>query len=187
MIIFWIFLGILALLVLYVIIIFNRLIVLRMRTNEAWSDIKVQMKRRYDLIPNLVTTVKGYASHEKAVFENVTKARSVAMGAETPGEKIKAENELTKTIKSLFAVAENYPQLRASENFQKLQEELTGTEDKIEASRRFYNANVRDFNTAIQVFPSNMIAPVLGFKNFDLFELAEGEKEAAGKAPEVKF
>lgn len=187
MIIIWIILGALALLVLYVIIIFNRLITLKVRTNEAWSDIKVQMKRRYDLIPNLVATVKGYASHEKVVFENVTRARSAAMGAENPNEKIKAENELTKTIKSLFAVAENYPQLRTSENFQKLQEDLTQTEDKIEASRRFYNANVRDFNTAIQVFPANLIANIFNFKSFDLFELAESEKEAAEKAPEIKF
>jgi len=187
MIIIWILLIILALLIIYIVFAFNRLVILRMRTREAQSDIKVQLKRRYDLIPNLINTVKGYAKHEQEVFENVTAARSKAMGAGSPQEELKAQGELTKTLKSLFAVAENYPQLRASENFQKLQDELSDTEDKIQASRRFYNANVRDYNTIIQVFPSNIIASMFSFKEFDLYELEEGEKEAANKAPEVKF
>lgn len=187
MFILWIVLGIILLLILYAIIAFNRLVILRVRTSEAWSDIAVQLKRRYDLIPNLVNTVKGYAGHEKTVFEDVTRARADALNAQAPADKIKAENELTKTIKSLFAVSENYPQLRASENFQKLQDELTDAEDKIQASRRFYNENVRDFNTGIQVFPASLIAGAFNFKPFDLFEIEESEKTAANQAPEVKF
>jgi len=183
----WIVIAVVAILAIYVIYAFNRLISLRNRTKEAWSDIEVQLKRRYDLIPNLVNTVKGYASHEKGVFEKVTQARANALSAKGPEEKMKAENELSGTLKSLFAVAEAYPNLRASENFQKLQDELTDAEDKIQASRRFYNANVRDFNTIIEVFPSNIIAGMFSFKQFELFELAEEEKEAANKAPEVKF
>jgi len=187
MIFIWILVGLVALIILWLIIVFNGLIALRMRMKEAWSDIEVQLKRRYDLIPNLVSTVKDYASHEKEVFENVTQARAKAMGAQSPEESIRAENELTKTLKTLFAVAENYPQLRASENFQKLQDELTDAEDKIQAARRFYNANVRDFNIRCQTFPSNIVASMFGFKQGELFEIEEGEKEAAKKAPEVKF
>jgi len=163
--------------------VYNGLIKLRNRTDEAWSDIDVQLKRRHDLIPNLVETVKGYASHEKQLFENVTKARSEAMQAKTPEEHAKAENALTATLKSLFAVAENYPELRASENFAKLQDELSDTENKIQASRRFYNGNVRDFNTRMQVFPNNLIAGILGFKKYEFFEIEEMERET----PEVKF
>jgi LemA protein len=174
-------------LALYAVYAFNRLISLRNRTREAWSDIEVQLKRRYDLIPNLVNTVKGYASHEKEVFEKVTSARANALSAQGPKEVIQAENQLSQTLKSLFAVAEAYPNLRASENFQKLQDELTDAEDKIQASRRFYNGNVRDFNTIVEIFPSNVIANMFSFKSFELFELEEGEKVAANKAPEVKF
>ena len=150
---------------------------LNVRTDEAWSDIDVQLKRRYDLIPNLIETVKGYATHEKAIFENVTKARSEALGAKGLADKAKAENQVTEALKSVFAVAEAYPDLKANENFAKLQDELTDTEDKIQASRRFYNGNVRDFNIAIQVFPSNMIAGSLGFKNRELFEIEDATQK----------
>jgi len=162
--------------VLGIIAIYNGLIRSRNRVDEAWSDIDVQLKRRHDLIPNLIETVKGYAKHEKEVFEKVTKARTEAMGAQTVQEKDKAENMLSGALKSLFAVAEAYPDLKANENFGKLQDELTDTEDKIQASRRFYNGNVRDFNTKIQVFPTNMFANMLGFKAYEFFEV-EGEEE----------
>jgi LemA protein len=174
----WIVLGILLVLGLWVAGVYNGLIGLKNRVEEAKSDIDVQTKRRYDLIPNLVETVKGYAKHEKQVFTEVTKARTAAMGAKSMAKKAEAENMLSETIKSLFAVAENYPQLRANENFLKLQDELTGTEDKIEASRRFYNANVRDFNIKIQVFPNNIIAKNLGFTAREMFEAQGAEKEA---------
>ncbi|MCD6085894.1 LemA family protein, partial [bacterium] len=162
--------GVLAVLVLWIIFIYNRLVTLKNRVREAWSDIEVQLKRRYNLIPNLVETVKGYASHEKEVFEKVTQARTKAIGAQNLKEKAIAENMLSNTLKSLFAVAENYPQLKSSENFQKLQEELTDTEDKIQAARRFYNGNVRDFNIKIESFPSNIIAKIFNFKKVEFFE-----------------
>ena len=144
---------------------------------EAWSDIDVQLKRRYDLIPNLINTVKGYAAHEKEVFEKVTEARTRAMNAGSTQEKAEAENMLSGTLKSLFAVSENYPDLKANQNFLELQRELTDTEDKIQASRRFYNGNARDFNIKIQVFPNNLIAGILNFTKREFFEAAEGEKE----------
>ena len=156
---------------------------MRNRTKEAWSDIDVQLKRRHELIPNLVETVKGYAKHEKELFERVTEARANAISAKGAAEAGKAENVLTDALKSVFAVAENYPQLRASENFQKLQDELTDTENKIEASRRFYNGNVRDFNTKIQVFPNSVVAGIISAKDFELFQMAEAEKAT----PQVKF
>jgi len=180
----WIILGLVVVFGFWLVAVYNGLIRLKNQTDEAWSDIDVQLKRRYDLIPNLIETVKGYAKHEKEVFENVTNARAKAMGAQSPEEKGKAENMLSGALKSLFAVAENYPQLRASENFAKLQDELSDTENKIQASRRFYNGNVRDFNTKIQVFPNNMIAQRLGFKAREFFEL---EEEAAKEAPKVNF
>jgi len=167
----------------YVIGVFNGLVRLRTQSQEAFSDIDVQTKRRYDLIPNLVETVKGYAKHEREVFENVTKARTAAMGAGTLADKAAKENMLSDTLKSLFAVAENYPELKANENFLALQEELSTTENKIEASRRFYNANVRDLNIKVDQFPSNVIAGMFAFKKMDLFE-AEGE---AREAIKVKF
>jgi len=179
----WILIGVIAILIVWFIAVFNGIVSLRNRTQEAWSDIDVQLKRRHDLIPNLVETVKGYAKHEKELFEKVTEARASAMKAQGPEEAGKAENMLSNTLKSLFAVAENYPQLRASENFQKLQDELTDTEDKIEAARRFYNGNVRDFNIKIQVFPNSLVAGMTGSKAFELFGMAEGEKET----PQVKF
>ena len=163
--------------ILWAIAIYNGLITLKNRVDEAWSDIDVQLKRRYDLIPNLVNTVKGYAAHEKEVFEKVTEARANAMGAGTTESKAKAEDMLSNTLKSLFAVAEAYPDLKANQNFLELQRELTDTEDKIQASRRFYNGNVRDFNTKIEVFPNNIFAGILNFTKREFFEAAEGEKE----------
>src|SRR4030065_1165857 len=157
----WVILGIVAILIIWAIAIYNGLIRLKNRVDEAWSDIDVQLKRRYDLIPNLVNTVKGYAVHEKEVFEKVTEARTRAMGAQSAHDKAEAENMLSQTLKSLFAVAEAYPDLKANQNFLELQRELTDTEDKIQASRRFYNGNVRDFNTKIQIFPNNLIAGML--------------------------
>jgi len=170
-------LGVVVILVVWAIAVYNGLIRLKNRVDEAWSDIDVQLKRRYDLIPNLVSTVKGYATHEKEVFEKVTEARTRAMGAQSATDKAQAENMLSQTLKSLFAVAEAYPDLKANQNFLELQRELADTEDKIQASRRFYNGNVRDFNTKIQVFPNNVFAGMLGFSNRDFFEAAEGEKE----------
>lgn len=164
---------------------FNGFVSLRNRAKEAWSDISVQLKRRYDLIPNLVETVKGYASHEKQVFENVTAARSRAMQAQGVAEKAQAENMLSNTLKSLFAVSEAYPDLKASTNFLELQRELTDTEDKVQAARRFYNGNVRDLNTKIESVPSNIVAGICGFKQMDLFELENPEVEK--QAPKVSF
>lgn len=166
---------------------FNRLVRLRTHVKEAWSDIEVQLKRRYDLIPNLVETVKGYASHEQETLNRVIEARSKAMGAKTMAEHREAENMLTGALKSLFALAEAYPQLRAVESFTQLQRDLTDTEDKIQAARRFYNGNVRDYNVAIQQFPTMLIASLFGFKPESFFDL-EGEEEAAAKEPaKVKF
>jgi LemA protein len=167
---------------------YNGLVRLNVQADEAWSDITVQLKRRYDLIPNLVNTVKGYATHEKTVFEDVTKARAQAMNAQGPAETAKAENQFQQTLKSLFAVAESYPQLRASENFQSLQAELTDTEDKIMAARRFYNGVVRDFNTKRKVFPTNICASMLGFnKDKEFFELDEAAAAQAAEPVKVEF
>lgn len=182
---FWIpILAVVVLVALWIVFIFNRLVVLVNRTKEAWSDIDVQLKRRYDLIPNLVETVKGYASHEKEVFEKVTMARAKALSAQSVKEKVEAENALSSTLKSLFAVSENYPQLQAAQNFLELQRELRDTEDKIQAARRFYNGNVRDLNIQIEKFPSNVVAALFGYKKFDLFEL---EEEKAKEPVQVKF
>lgn len=173
----YVIVGIVVLLVLWLVGVFNGLVTLRNRIKEAWSDIDVQLKRRYDLIPNLIETVKGYAKHEKKVFEEVTKARTAAMNAEGAHDKAEAENMLSNTLKRLFAVSEDYPQLKANENFLHLQQELTDTEDKIEASRRFYNGNVRDYNIKIQVFPNNIVAPMFGFHGEEFFKAEEGERE----------
>ena len=169
---------------LWVVLMYNRLITLRNRVREAFSDIDVQLKRRYDLIPNLVNTVKGYATHERELLEKVTEARTRAMGAQGVHDKAVAENMLSQTLKSLFAVAENYPDLKASQNFLELQRELRDTEDKIQAARRFYNTNVMSLNTKIEVFPSNLIARGFGFKKEEFFEL---EEKAAKEAPKVSF
>lgn len=172
-IIIFVILGIVA----YVWLTYNSLVTLRERIKEALSGIDVQLKRRTDLIPNLVETVKGYAKHEKEVFENVTKARSQLMKAENLHQKAEADNMLTGALKSLFAVAEAYPNLRASENFQQLQEELSDTENKISYSRQFYNSNVLSYNTKVQTFPSSLIARQFGFKEKEFFETEESEKK----------
>ena len=164
--------------------VYNSLIRKRNRVDEAWSDIEVQMKRRYDLIPNVIETVKGYAAHERGVFENVTKARSAAMGATTPQEHARAENMLSNTLKTLFAVAEAYPDLKANANFLDLQRELADTENKIQAARRFFNGVVLEFNNGIQVFPTNIFAGMLGFSKREFFDL---EEEQAKQPVQVKF
>jgi LemA protein len=174
-------LAILAILAL----LYNSLVSARNRVDEAWSDIEVQLKRRYDLIPNLVNTVKGYAAQESGVLERVTEARTRAMGAQTVDEKLKDENMLSGTLKSLFAVAENYPDLKSNQNFMQLQSDLTDTEDKIQASRRFYNGNVRDYNTKLQVFPTNIFARVFGFSIRQFFDI--DDKGPESQPVEVKF
>lgn len=184
----WIIVAVVVLLVIVLASMYNGLVKLNVRSQEAWSDITVQLKRRYDLIPNLINTVKGYATHEKTVFEDITKARSQAMNAQGVEETAKAENAFEGTLKSLFAVAEAYPDLKANENFKALQDELIDTEDKIQASRRFYNAVVRDFNTKRKVFPTNVFANGLGFKtDKEFFELDEAQMAQAEKPVEVKF
>jgi LemA protein len=166
-------LGILAVIVLWAIFAYNGFITLANRVKEAWADIDVQLKRRYDLIPNLVETVKGYATHEREAFESVTKARAAAMGAGSPAEKGAAENTLAGALKSIFAIAEAYPDLKANQNFLELQRELSDTENKIQAARRFYNGNVRDLNTKIDQFPGNVIAGAFKFEKQEFFELEE--------------
>lgn len=180
----YVIIGVIAVIVLWIIFTFNRLITLKNRVKEAWADIEVQLKRRYDLIPNLMETVKGYAAHERNVLENVTKARVIAMGAKTAKERGEAENMLSSALKSLFAVAENYPDLKASQNFLELQRELRDTEDKIQAARRFYNANVMALNTKIEVFPANIIAKIFRFRQAEFFELEEPE---AKKPVKISF
>ena len=179
----WILLGLLAALVVWGISLYNRLVALRNSGEGAWSDIDVQLKRRWELVPNLVETVKGYARHEQSTFEKVTAARSQAMQAHTPGEHAAAEGNLQSALKSLFAVAEAYPELRANENFLGLQRELSGLEDAIQNARRYYNAIVRDLNTRVQQFPSNIVAGMFGFKNREFFEIPDTEKAV----PQVKF
>ncbi len=177
-----------VLVVIILAVIYNGLVKLNQRADEAWSDITVQLKRRYDLIPNLISTVKGYASHEKTVLEDVTKARTQAMNASGVKATAEADNQFQSTMKSLFAVAENYPDLKASENFRELQAELTDTEDKIQASRRFYNGVVRDFNTRRRTFPTNIFASLLKFNSDkDFFELDEASNKAVQEPVEVKF
>jgi LemA protein len=177
---------VLGLVVLWIIFAYNSFVKLVNRTKEAWADIEVQLKRRYDLIPNLVNTVKGYATHESSAFENVTKARTMAMGAQGPTEDhAKAENMLTGALKSIFAISEAYPELKANTNFLALQSELSDTENKIQSARRFYNGNVRDLNISIESFPNNVIASVFKFSKMELFDLADNDK--AQNPVEVKF
>jgi LemA protein len=187
MIILWILPAVIVIGIFAIIGMYNSLIKLKVRVDEAWSDIDVQLKRRYDLIPNLVETVKGYAAHESTTFEKVVEARNAAMAAQAGGDAKKqaeAENVLSGTLKSIFALAENYPDLKANQNFLELQRELTDTEDKIQASRRFYNGNVRDFNTKLEVFPTNIIAGMLKFTRREFFEIGdEKQKEPVS----VKF
>jgi len=185
----WIIIAVIVVLLLIVVGIYNGLVQLKVRVDEAWSDITVQLKRRLDLIPNLVASVQGYAGHEKTVFEDVTNARANLLDAQGKGVKATAdaENQFEGTLKSLFAVSEAYPDLKANQNFLDLQAQLTDTEDKIQAARRFYNGGVRDLNTKIQSFPSNIIAGIFGFKQREFFELDGQEEARAEQAPQVKF
>lgn len=178
---------IIAIVLLLIIGIYNGLVRAKIRSDEAWSDIEVQLKRRYDLIPNLVNSVKGYAKHEKTVFEEVTKARTEALSAQTVGQAAQADGDFQKALKSLFAVAESYPQLRASENFQQLQAEITDTEDKIQAARRFYNGMARDLNTKIQTFPNNIFASMFHFKNREFFDVNPEQSAAVADPVKVDF
>ena len=180
----WVVIALIGIFIVIVISVFNRLVSLKNRTDEAWSDINVQLKRRYDLIPNLVETVKGYAKHEKELFEKVTQARAEAISSKGMENKAKAENQITEALKSVFAVAENYPDLKANANFIELQKEITDTEDKIQAARRFYKANVRDLNISIESFPSNIVANMFHYQKKELFEL---DDVAESKNVEVKF
>jgi len=183
----WIIVVVLLVIAIILISMYNGLIRLKNRVDEAWSDIDVQLKRRYDLIPNLVETVKGYATHERETLEKVIKARNDAMAMQTSSDmagKIQAENALSSTLKSIFALSENYPDLKANQNFLELQKELSDTENKIQAARRFYNSNVKDFNTKVQVFPTNIIAKKLGFSDKNFFEITEADQKENIK---VKF
>ena len=179
----WIVLGIVAVLLLWAIATYNRLVRYRNQIDNAWSQIDVQLRRRYDLIPNLVNTVKGYAAHEKQIFENVAAARSAGVNAKTVAEQAQAENQITQALRQLFAVVENYPDLKANQNFLALQEELTGTEGKIAFARQFYNDQVLAYNNLIQQFPSNTIAGMGGFKPREFFEV----EEAAAGPVQVQF
>lgn len=178
---------VIVVLVLIAVFIYNSLVRAKVRTDEAWSDITVQLKRRYDLIPNLVNTVKGYAAHEKTVFEDVTEARAQALNAQTVAEAAKADNQFQAALKSLFAVAEAYPDLKANQGFQQLQAEIVDTEDKIQAARRFYNGAARDLNIKIQSFPTNLFANMMGFKKRDFFDVGAGEAAAVNQPVNVDF
>jgi len=182
-----IIIAIIVILIIAAIAIYNGLVRANVRVDEAWSDITVQLKRRADLIPNLVNTVKGYAKHEKGVFEEVTKARAAVTSAGSVKETADADNMLTGALKSLFAVAENYPDLKANENFKALQDELIDTEDKIQASRRFYNGSARDLNIKVKTVPYNIFAGMFGFKEREFFEVEEAEAEAIAKPTDVNF
>ena len=181
----WIVLGLIAVIGIFVWVTYNSLVTLKQRVDEAWSDITIQLKRRLDLIPNLVNTVKGYAAHEAGVFEKVTEARANALGAQGVKETAATENQFEGALKSLFAVAEAYPDLKANQNFIELQQELVDTEDKIQAARRFYNGGVRDLNTRIQQFPANVFAKMLGFTEREYYETED--RAVAEKPVDVQF
>jgi LemA protein len=183
----WIIIAVVVVIAIFLWATYNSLVTLRVRVDEAWSDINVQLKRRLDLIPNLVETVKGYAAHESGVFSAVTEARANVINAHGVKETADAENQFEGALKSLFAVSEAYPDLKANQNFRDLQAELVDTEDKIQASRRFYNSGVRDLNTKIQTFPANVVASMFKFTNRDFFDVEETERAAANKPTEVKF
>jgi len=183
----WIIVAVAVVLVVFLWIAYNSLVTLKVRVDEAWSDITVQLKRRLDLIPNLVETVKGYAQHESGVFEAVTQARANALSAKGVKETAESENQFEGALKSLFAVSEAYPDLKANQNFIELQQELVDTEDKIQASRRFYNGGVRELNTKIQQFPSNLVASIFGFKSREFYGLDDAEQKVAEKPVDVKF
>jgi LemA protein len=180
-----IILGVVVLLGLYAWVTYNSLVTLRVRVDEAWSDITVQLKRRADLLPNIVEAVKGYAAHERGVFEAVTQARAETISAQSPGEAAVAENHMQQALKSIFAVAEAYPQLQASQNFLQLQGELVDTENKIQAARRFYNGGVREFNTKLQIFPNNLFAKMFGFTAREFFEVED--VAAISEPPRIQF
>jgi LemA protein len=183
----WILVAVIVILLIWAVLSYNGFVTLTQRVKEAWSDIDVQLKRRYDLIPNLVETVKGYAAHEKTVLEDVTNARTAAMSATAPSQKAGAENMLSGALKSLFAVAENYPTLKANENFLELQRQLEDTENKLQAARRFYNSVVQDLDTRLQRFPGNFIGSSFGFKPADYFQLGAEEAAAAQQPVKVSF
>ena len=183
----WIILGIIVLVVVYLIFLYNRLVALRQTVNQSWSDISVQLKQRHDLVPNLVETVKGYASHEKSTFEMVVNARNAAVAAQGPAAQAQAENMLTGALRQLFALAEAYPDLKANQNFLQLQSELADLENKIAASRRFFNNAVSEFNAAIQAFPAVFFAPQMGFSPREFFDVGEETRAQIEVAPTVKF
>src|SRR6218665_2262240 len=183
----WIILGVVVLIGIFLWATYNSLVTLRVRVEEAWSDINVQLNRRLDLIPNLIETVKGYAAHESGVFTAVTEARANVINAKGVKDTAAAENQFEGALKSLFAVAEAYPDLKANQNFAELQRELVDTEDKIQGSRRFYNSGVTSLNTKIKTFQANVIAGMFGFKNREFFEVDAAEQEAASKPVDVKF
>lgn len=183
----WIILAIVVLVAIFAIVIYNRLIALRQTVNQAWADVDVQLKQRYDLIPNLVETVKGYASHERETLEAVTKARQQAISADNVHDQQQAENMLTGALRQLFAVAEAYPDLKANENFLDLQNELADVENKIAAARRFFNNSVAEYNTAVEQFPAVIFATPLGFSKREYFEVETSQREAVEAAPEVQF
>jgi LemA protein len=182
----WIIIGVIVVLLLWIIVIYNGLVALRQRVNQSFADIDVQMKQRHDLIPNLVETVKGYATHERGTLEAVIKARQVAVAAQGPAQQAAAENMLTGTLRQLFALSESYPDLKANTNFQQLQAELTDIENKLAASRRFYNNAVQEYNTGIQRFPAVLFAGVLGFTSHQFFDVGE-DRKMLDQAPQVKF
>jgi LemA protein len=187
MIVLYVILGLIVLLLIFGVVAYNRFVSQRQQIRDAYSNIDTELRRRYDLIPNLVESVRGYAQHERATFDEVTRARAAAIGAQGPAEQAQAENMLTSALRSLFAVAEAYPELRASENFQALQAELATTEDRIQVSRRDYNDNVREFNERVQSVPSNVIASMFGFKEEPFFEIEEGDRATLEQAPRVDF
>jgi LemA protein len=187
MIVLYVILGLIVLLLIFGVVAYNRFVSQRQQIRDAYSNIDTELRRRYDLIPNLVESVRGYASHERATFEEVTRARAAAMEAQGPVEQAQAENMLTSALRSLFAVAENYPELRASENFQALQAELSNTEDRIQGSRRSYNDTVRQYNERVQSVPSNVIAGTFGFREEPFFEIEEGDRATLEQAPRVDF
>jgi LemA protein len=183
----WIVLGVLVLILLIGVFIYNKFVSQRQSIRDAFANIDTELRRRYDLIPNLVETVKGYAAHERETFERVTQARAAAQAAQGPAEQAQAENVLTAALRQLFAVAEAYPQLQAAGNFQQLQAELANTEDRIQVSRRFYNENVREYNERVQSVPSNIIAGMFNFELEEFFEIEEAERATVGQAPQVDF
>jgi LemA protein len=183
----WILIGVIVVVALFLVVIYNRLVSLRQVVGQSWSDISVQLKQRHDLVPNLVETVKGYAAHERGTLEAVTQARNAAVAASSPQAQVAAENMLTGALRQLFALSEAYPDLKANQNFQQLQTELSDLENKIAASRRFFNNAVQEYNAAIQQFPAVLIAGPMGFTERTFFELDEGERAAVNTAPQVKF